>query len=930
MVEDLNLTRNQEEAISHTEGLLRVIACPGSGKTEIIARRIANLIASGEAPSGIVAITFTEKAAEELKKRIRKILQVKVPERADIGDMFVGTIHAFSLEMLRELYPYYRTFDVLDDAQRVAFVSKSMNYYNNIQMVKLEKHHGLSYYRTISMFLKSVDIMLMERIDPSQLDDERFGKCFAAYVEQLDEERYFDFSTIISTLVDKLTSDEKALDLISHRTEHVIVDEFQDVDKLQNELLRLLSGRAKSLCVVGDDDQGIYNWRGTDVSIIRNLGTTGGYAVDPQDVVLDTNFRSTADVVKLAREFIKHNEHRLPKSMDANKRLFRPSEKGDIQYGYFDNDDEELSFIVSRIKELVGTDFTDKTNRKFSLSYGDFAVLTRTNEWASKIIDHFEENGIKCIATSGESIFERPEVVFALNSLAYVFNCNGYDTNGSIPEIESLKQSYSKLFPSTKYPDADKSSFVKILRGIRLQVQEIREEKENDYLPDLGLQGFYHKIMQSMGADIFDFDEVYNYNFACLSQAISDYESVWTRLAAREVKYFFNFVHSYAYSTYTDPRHQDPSILDAVKVMTIHKAKGLEFPVVFVPDFVKRQHSHRHDNFVEDDLYDADRYAGTEEDERRVFYTAMTRSEKYLFISGSKHAKGKVRPRQEHKFIEELNHTLISDPIDIIRARNGLNPRLVVEAEYSTSYSNLISYIRCPEDFLLRNVYGYNAGVPAAFGYGTNIHNILNLIHKEYIRSGKIPSEEEIEGIIEGTSENRGMFNLRYSTSPMTKTMMKGAVKVIHNYVKLHSGDFDRILETEKRFEFVIGEALITGQIDLLKKLSSNGDLSEVEVIDFKTEKADGVYSADYARQLRYYAIACLEALNLKPERAVVHHLDNNRRDSVDISEQYLSGAKEEVTEIVGKILKKEFPAKPEKSRCEECDYLRLCSFKST
>lgn len=928
MVEDLNLTNNQEEAISHTEGLLRVIACPGSGKTEIIARRIATLISKGEEPSGIVAITFTEKAAEELKTRIRKILQDKVPERADIGDMFVGTIHAFSLEMLRELDPYYRTYDVLDDAQRVAFVSKSMNYYNNIKLVRLEKHYGMKYYRTISKFLKSVDIMLMERLDPSQIEDERFSDCFAAYKKQLEDERYFDFSTIISTLVSRLSSDDKSLALISHRTRHVIVDEFQDVDKLQNELLRLLSGKAKSLCVVGDDDQGIYNWRGTDVKIIRDFGTSGGYTGDPKDVVLDTNFRSTADIVKLARKFIEHNKQRLPKSMEPNRKLLRPSEKGDIQYGYFDKDDEELDFIISRIKELVGTDFTDKTNRKFSLSYGDFAVLTRTNEWASKIIDHFEENSIKCIATSGESIFERPEVVFALNCIAYVFDCNGYDTGGNIPEIESLRERYSRLFPTSKYPDADQSDFVKKIQEIRLEVQKIREEKKTDYLPELGLQGFYHKIMQSVGADRFDLGEVYNYNFACLSQTISDYESVWTRLAAGEVKYFFNFVHSYAYSAYTDPRHQDPSILDAVRVMTIHKAKGLEFPVVFVPDLVKKQHKNRNDNFIEDDQYDSVRYSGNEEDERRVIYTALTRSEKYLFISGSRCTEGKVRPRPEHKFIDELDRSVISDPEVLEKKRSGLEQRLVVDGEYSTSYSQLISYIRCPEDFLLRNVYGYNAGVPAAFGYGTNIHNILNLIHRDYIRSGKIPSEEEIVNIVKGTDKSRGMFNLRYATGPMTENMLKGAVTVIQNYVGLHSGDFERILETEKRFEFVLGEALITGQIDLLKKLNPEGDLSEVEVIDFKTEKENGRYSADYERQLRYYAIACLEALDLRPEKAVVHHLDDDSHHSVDISEHFLNTTKSEVGQIVGKILKKQFPATPEKTRCEGCDYLRLCSYK--
>ena len=136
---DINLTDEQEKAIAHKSGRLRVIACPGSGKTEVIARRVAKLIKDGEKPEGIVAITFTEKAAEELKTRIRKILDVECPERADFGDMFTGTIHGFALDILRELDPYYRTFDVLEDARRVAYVSKSQNYYRRIGLVKLER-----------------------------------------------------------------------------------------------------------------------------------------------------------------------------------------------------------------------------------------------------------------------------------------------------------------------------------------------------------------------------------------------------------------------------------------------------------------------------------------------------------------------------------------------------------------------------------------------------------------------------------------------------------------------------------------------------------------------------------------------------------------------------------------------------------------------
>ncbi len=273
MPDDIVLTDQQERAVGHEMGRLRVIACPGSGKTEIIARRIANLIKNGSPPQGIAAITFTEKAAGELKLRIRKILDSEFPQRADFGDMFIGTIHAFCLEMLREMDPVYRTYDILDGPRRAAFLAKGGNYYRNIGLVRLEKKHRLGFYQTVRQFMRSADIMLTESINPDDLTDTSFAEVFRNYISELDAQRYFDFPSIISRLVSTLEGDRRKLGLIEHRTRHVIVDEFQDVDPLQGKLLDILSERAQSVAVVGDDDQGIYHWRGTDVSIIIDFGS---------------------------------------------------------------------------------------------------------------------------------------------------------------------------------------------------------------------------------------------------------------------------------------------------------------------------------------------------------------------------------------------------------------------------------------------------------------------------------------------------------------------------------------------------------------------------------------------------------------------------------------------------------------------------------
>jgi DNA helicase-2/ATP-dependent DNA helicase PcrA len=931
----ITLTPEQLKAAKHESGHLRVIACPGSGKTEVLAQRVANLITMGEKPAGIVAITFTEKAAEELKTRIRRNLDRLCPERSDFGDMFVGTIHAFCLYLLKEINPIYRTYDVLDDPKRVAYVSKGEIYYG-IGLRSFETGARGEYYKIIERFLRSVDIMLLEDVDPEALTSEDFRKSFTRYLESLERDRYFDFPGLVYRLVKHIEKDPDSLRSVSDRLRHIIVDEYQDVDRLQKKLLDHLSKTAKSVCVVGDDDQGIYHWRGTEVSIIRDFVREYGRIYNTSEVEIGRNFRSTSAIVELSRRFIEHNSERVMKSMEHNRDLRRKYERGDIQFGMFGNEEKEMNFIFSRIKELHGTDYIDKSNNSCSIGYGDFALLVRTNEWASKIVRYLSERGIPVIATSGESIFEAPEVNLALDCIRYIFDLETYDrTSGTQKQItlKDLVLSYSEVFSPAAYPSASSEFFAEKLQEIRSDVQKIRADPKRDYLPGLGFQGIYHRVLNSFGADIFSFGDTYNYNLARLSQAISDYESVWIRLRAKEIRHFFTFLNAYGRSQYSDTQHQDSTVLDAVRVMTMHKSKGLEFPVVFIPYFIEKKDPAWSGTYVDENLYDVAKYRGNEEDARRVYYTAITRSEKYLFLTGSRNLEGRSRPRVPHHFLEELPGEFVAEAGSLVRKRTGFPARLKTEGTYNSSYSELVSFDRCPNDFLLRVVYGYNAGVPAAFGYGTNIHNVLNMIHREFIRSGRVPGDNDIRAIFET------FFKMRYATDKIAERFREAAIKVVQNYVRVNGSDFGRILETEKRFEFVIGNALINGQIDLLKRIDADGNLAAVEIIDFKADRSGdssggdddkiGLYDTDYQKQLRYYALACIRSLNLHPQKAVIHHLDTGKTDDVDISDGKLEETRMEIENSVRSILDRNFIPKPGKSKCDACDFKLLCPYKA-
>jgi len=916
---DIILSEVQQRVIDHDHGHLRIVACPGSGKTEVVSRRVAELIKKGVNPATIVAFTFTEKAAEGLKLRIRKHLEEKCPDKSDFGDMYIGTIDSFCLHLLKQLKPEYRAFEVLDSARRIAFIDR---WYYRMGFRDLQEER-MGKWRVMKMFCDSSDRAMMERIDMSQITNTAFVTCFGEYVKKLKEEKFFDFTSIIFSLLELLQSDKSALKQLGSTVKHVVFDEYQDVNKLQEELLEYLSRGADSVCVVGDDDQNIFQWRGSDVAYIINFPTTyEKYGVTIEQ--LDVNYRATDGLVEVANRFIQNNTYRVEKNMRAYEKQNRTFEDGDIVQHHFDDDRAEFDFILQNIQNLINTDFTDKHGETYGLSYRDMAVLVSSNEDAARIIRYFEEHDIPCIADSGTSVFDRPLVSFATDCICYVFDCDGYTTGDHVPELDELKERYSEII------GGDVKKFGRNLLSVKSRADAIIAKDYSDWLPNLGLQEFYQRILSAMGAEEGVFDDVDMYNLAVLSTAISDYEYVYQTLRAREVSGFKWFISQFAESNYSDPRHNDPTLVDAVRVLTIWKAKGLEFPAVFVHTFVDKRKPSPWKNFVDDSLYDKVRYDGDKEDDRRSYYTAITRSQKYLFLTGAKQRrivvknKPSIREIRSHPFIEEMRNERMSSLTYVDKPKSKLKSIVQSEGTFPTSYSELSIYDRCPYDYKLRHVMGFNAGVPAAFGYGTNLHNILNLIHSNYIQHQKIPTDKEIEETFDE------MFYMRFAPGMQNENMKKAGSKVVKNYVDVHKKDFQRILDTEKRFEFVMGKALISGDIDLLKKVNEKGEVTEVEIIDFKSDKQkdDGKYDLDYSEQVRFYAYATRLSLGYKPQKAMVHHLDNGKKDPVDISDEKLEETRVSIEKKVERIVSGNFDALPDRTKCEGCDFRPLCAHK--
>jgi len=304
--------------------------------------------------------------------------------------------------------------------------------------------------------------------------------------------------------------------------------------------------------------------------------------------------------------------------------------------------------------------------------------------------------------------------------------------------------------------------------------------------------------------------------------------------------------------------------------MTLHGAKGIGFPVVFMPYCVERPFRSTPSGFLDPKAFNFSRYNGSIEDERRLFYVGLTRAKKYLFVTTSRQPVGKVREKRPLKYFSELpDEYFITKPIADPTERKRRPPEPSIEEyRFPTSYSELSDYIRCEYDYKMRYVYGFNPIIVQALGYGNQVHNLLNLLHKIAQQTGQVPLDEEAARLLQEH------FSLRYAATEQEETLKKSALRSILRYLNMWREDFSLSVKTERTFEMDLDNALITGTIDLLRR--ENGDSDILEIIDFKTGN-DRKDRETLDLQVQLYTIAAREALALNVQKAYVHFLDDHK-----------------------------------------------------
>ncbi len=909
----MKLTKNQKAAIEHAGRNLQLIACAGSGKTEVVAQRVVHLLTPGRAdslqPRNIVAFTFTEKAAGELKERIIRRTHEKLGEVPGLAEMFVGTIHAFALELLKAEVADYLKYEVLNEVQLGLFTDRHSKQSGLTTTVDL-KGQPLKRYRDTKHYLTALSIIRESEVNRPKLKDSSLLDGLALYRDLLGTKRYFDYSAILEAAVQALKGDESLRQRLAERIKYVIVDEYQDVNPIQEAIASELHAIGARICVVGDDDQTIYQWRG---SAVGNILTFKKRYPGVDTVPLEENFRSSDAIVETARHFIAKNTERLEKSMKPTGA--QASEVGDVVALSFSSHESEAEYIVEQCRALRGVAFQEGGAER-GLAWSDMAILLRSvKSTAETITKALSEAGIPYVVSGMTNLFETPEAEAARQLFYFIADREG-------ATAESLEQhwTHAKLGLAKK--------------DLRAAIADALKVREAFALPDQKRWGLYSiqrvfmNFLETAGVreEVVPEGrgEVVFYNLGKFSQIISDFETIhFHSKPADKYGSFADFLLHRADSAYPegwqDNQYANP---DAVRIMTVHQAKGMQWPVVFLPSLLKNRFPAKGAGgrsvwhiLPREGVKDQARFEGSVEDERRLFYVAMTRSQKFLHMTWGPVTGNQLFQRESDFWNDVLvsKHVKRKQPDYTTRRRLPPQPKASV-ANVVFSFSDLKYFFECPYQFKLRVLYGFNAPLHEALGYGKSLHDVLADVHARALR-GDFATVKDVPALLETH------LHVPYAYPKLREQLQAAADRVVRDYLADNAKLLPNLEHSEKQIEIGLGDGVsVVGRIDLVRRV----DTGEVTIVDLKSsDRAQPEQVTE--TQLHIYALGYEELTGRRPDYVEIYELDDRRRKPRSVDEDFIEDVRSNVRAAANALRTGELPPKPVAKKCAGCDYRVIC-----
>lgn len=913
-------TDAQAQAIATLGDPLQIIACAGSGKTQVISQRIAKTIAlPGVEPRNVVAFTFTDKAAAELKERILGLVEEELGDVIGLADMYVGTMHGYALDLLQRLVPDTFKYSVLTDITNQLFIDRYSGKSGLTSCPTTSAQRTLKRYQNSKLYMQVLSVLREDKIDYTQIPTGVI-ESFHKYMALIDEHAVFDYTQMINLAVHYLEGDPYEDDDYVRVQEHVrddikfvVVDEYQDVNPLQERLVRGLVQFGANLCVVGDDDQTIYQWRGSQVS---NIVSFSDRYAGVRQVTLDDNFRSSRGVVEVGRSVAERipTELRLPKAMAAAGH--QRWERGDMLALEFDDPEAEAVWIADRIGSMRGLAFADKPGAApRGLSWSDFAVLFRSvSKDSGSLADELRKRGIPFIVKGLNKLFDSPEI----KAVVGIFQCMVGAIDGTalkrlwddahlIPDGADWAKALDVIVKGRDFGAGRRHSVYNIQR-LYLDFLEALEMREDNLLGD------------SVRA------ELVFYQLGKFSQVISDYEQIHFTTDPR-AKYtgFEQWLRFQAPNYYADADADvGYAAPDAVTIATVHQSKGLQWPAVFLPALRRNRFPARVMGGVtlrhvipDAAIDDPGRYRGTVEDETRLFYVAVTRSQKYLFASWAPIQSNQQQRRRSEFWDHVAAQQWVSTAAGPV-VGDRLDPQPLQETPQVTlSFSELKYLFECSYQFKLRFLYGFNAPIHEALGYGKGLHDALSEIHKRALE-GDILTKDVAASLIDRH------LHTPFAYATLREQLRTAGVKAIERYFDTHGKEIAQTEFSEKQIRVHVAPGItVDGRIDLIRRL----DTGETAIVDFKsTERAQ---AEDVTRdQLHVYAVGYRELTGSSADVIEVLNLDEKGKTTREpVNEPLLDAVRAKIHDAGESLRRNDLPRLPvwDTQKCGSCDLVGLC-----
>ena len=907
----MELTHAQRQAVKYDGRNLQLIACAGSGKTEVVAQRVAHLLTKpGDDrldPRNIVAFTFTDKAAAELKERIvRRTREAAGGNIAGMAEMYVGTIHGFCKELLQTEVPEYLKYEVLDRVRQRLYINRKSRLAGLTSSTNLK---GIPLRRYISTddYVAALSALREDDVDPQQLEGCSVARGLDKYRAQLATDSYFDFSSQLENAVAALERNDELSSRVATRVKYVVVDEYQDVNPVQERLVNLLHSLGARLCVVGDDDQTIYQWRGSSVGNI--LEFQNRYP-DVKQIRLEENFRSSEGVIDAARRFVERVAPRLPKAMKFAGA--QPYESGDVVALPFDSPEEEAQHIVQTVKSLHGAAF-DEDDGERGLSWSDMAVLLRSVKNNGTVItDALKAAKIPFVVSGLTNLFETDEACAARELFYFIADETaderkvyqlwkdaglGITKRKLTGALRYAKEVHDKLHPDNgDNPPSIQAVFLKFL-----ELAELREEK----VPD-------------------DRGQLVLFNLGKFSQVITDWETInFSSKPIESFQGFTGFLEHQAKGSYSEGAEDgDYVVPDAVQVMTVHQAKGREWPVVFLPALLRNRFpsvakASRIWNLIpQDAIEDAHRYNGSVEDERRLFYVAMTRSKKFLHMTWAPIGTQGLYTKKSIFWDDVLSSEFIRRrmPDYANRKRVPARPRATV-ANVEFSFSDLKYLYECGYQFKLRILYGFNNPIAAPLGYGKSLHDALAEVHQRAMR-GDFVTEADAQNLV------KRHLRTPYAYGVVRERLEQAAYRDIANYIRDKADDLKFTEFSEQTVEIHLEDGVsIKGRIDLVRRT----DTDKTTIVDLKSNERSQQEDVTEA-QLHTYALGYQELTGRDADFVEIYQLAEQRPIVRPVDEDFINDVRKQTQKAAIALREMNLEPTPTDRKCRACDFSSLCS----